>query len=170
MATILTTNGSRPMVPAPSPTTSGSHPMLPAPTPAISGSHPLIPAKPVINPMSAIANDVRNSLYGTGSFGSNNVHIQSIQSNISRALSVSNEFANKPAQASLQAAQQSLAQAASAKDAASRYAALAAARQYMIMANNEMSAIGYGKPISQTTTSTPKPMITTSQVNKRVYL
>jgi hypothetical protein len=168
MVNIVTTNSGRPMIPAPTPSTSGSHPMLPAPTPAPVGGHPIITGVP--NPMTSIANDVRNSLYGTGSFGSGNVHIGSIQSNISRALSVSNEFSNKPAQASLQAAQQSLSQAASAKDAASRNAALAQARQYMIRANNEMSAIGYGKAIPQTTTANPRPLLSASSVNSRRVL
>lgn len=101
----------------------------------------------VPNPQTQISKDIRNSLYGTGSLNSGSAHINSIQNNINRALSVSAVFSNKPATTALQAAQASLKAAASAKDAATRNAALAAAKQSLITANNAMSSLGYGKAI-----------------------
>ena len=163
MVNIVTTNGSRPMIPA---TPVGRHPLVPAPTPSISGGHPIIPGVP--NPMTHIASDIRNSLYGTGSFGSNNVHIGSIQSNISRALSVSNEFSNKPAQEALLAAQKSMALASSSKDSASRATYLAQARQALVTANNAMASLGYGKSTPQVAPINPQPMFTTQVNNRRV--
>ena len=92
----------------------------------------------VPNPMSNIASDIRNSLYGRGSISSGSAHIGSIQANINRALNASKQFSNTPAQASLLAAQKSIA----AGD-------LAGAQKSLIEANNEMSSLGYGKSILQ---------------------
>ena len=100
------------------------------------GSPQIIRGAP--NPMSNIASDIRNSLYGRGSFSSGGAHIGSIQANINRALNASKQFANTPAQASLLAAQKSIA----AGDMKSAYSSL-------ITANNEMASLGYGKSISQ---------------------
>lgn len=105
--------------------------------------------KGVPNPMTQIASTVRNSLFGSGSLGTNNAHIGSIQNNIARAISVSKEFSNTPAIESLLAAQASMTAASSAKDSASRNAALASAKQSLIIANNAMSSLGYGKAIGQ---------------------
>lgn len=138
------------MVPA-SPS-SGSHPFIPASPSA--GGHPFISGLP--NPQTQISKDIRNSLYGTGSFGASNVHVGSIQQNIARALSVSNEFSNKPAQESLLEAQKNLNLAASAKDAATRAVALANAKQALIAANNQMASQGYGKSIGSVS---PRPNI-----------
>ena len=141
-----------PFIPA-SPSSS-SHPNVPASPTA--GGHPAI-ISGVSNPQSQIAKDVLNSLKGTGSLTSNSIHVSSIQSNIARALSVSNEFSNKPAQASLLEAQKNLNLATSAKDSATRNAALAAAKQALIQANNQMANLGYGKSIPS---ASPKPNIT----------
>ena len=108
------------------------------------GSPRLAPGGPpqvirdVPNPMSQIQSNIRNSLYGRGSFSSGSAHIGSIQNNINRALSVSKQFSNAPAQTALQAAQRSIA----AGDMKSAYSSL-------ITANNEMASLGYGKSISQ---------------------
>jgi hypothetical protein len=168
MVNIVTTN-SRPMVPVQSPTTNGSHPMLPVPSPSIAPRNPqVISGAP--NPMVHIASDIKNSLYGTGSFGSNNVHIGSIQSNISRALSVSNEFSNKPAQEALLAAQKSMALASSAKDSASRATFLAQAKQSLVQANNAMASLGYGKSTPQVAPINPQPLMSASSANRRIFL
>src|SRR5665647_94781 len=100
------------------------------------GSPQIIRGAP--NPMSQIQSNIRNSLYGRGSFSSGSAHIGSIQNNINRALSVSKQFSNAPAQASLLAAQKSIA----AGD-------LAGAQKSLIEANNAMASLGYGKSISQ---------------------
>ena len=108
------------------------------------GSPRLAPGGPpqiirgVPNPMSNIASDIRNSLYGRGSLSSGGAHIGSIQANINRALNASKQFSNTPAQAALQAAQKSIA----AGD-------LAGAQKSLIEANNAMASLGYGKSISQ---------------------
>jgi hypothetical protein len=164
MVNIVTTN-SRPMVPVQSPTTNGSHPLVPAPS--IAPRTPQI-IKGAPNPMASISSDIRNSLYGTGSLGTNSAHIQSIQSNISRALSVSNEFSNTPAKDSLLAAQKALALANTAKDATSRASALQAAQRSLIEAQNKMASLGYGKPIGQTAPINPQPLLSTSSANRRV--
>lgn len=165
MANIVTTN-SRPMTPAISPI-NGGHPLIPAPTTSIAPRTPQV-IKGAPNPMTSIASDVKNSLYGTGSLSANSAHFGSIQSNIARALSVSNEFSNKPAMASLQAAQKSMSLASSAKDSASRASYLAQARQALVEANNAMSSLGYGKAIGQTAPINPKPLMGASSVNRRI--
>ena len=150
------TTGSHPLIAAPSPTTTdhisttGSHPVVTAPSQISgSGSHPAI-ISGVPNPQAHIANDILNSLKGTGSLATSNVHVGSIQQNLARAISVSNEFSDKPAQVALVNAQKAMAEAAGAKDAAARNAAFANAKQALIQANNEMASRGYGKPIIST--------------------
>lgn len=69
-----------------------ARPATPAPTPSIApGGAPRV-ISGVPNPMVHIASDLRNSLYGSGSLTSGNAHIGSIQTNITRVMSVSNEF------------------------------------------------------------------------------
>jgi len=110
--------------------------MFGTPRLAPGGSPQIIRGVP--NPMSNIASDIRNSLYGRGSLSSGSAHIGSIQANINRALNASKQFSNAPAQASLLAAPKSIA----AGD-------MASAQKSLIEANNAMASLGYGKSISQ---------------------
>lgn len=73
------------------------------------------------------------------------IHANSIQINLNRALSMSQEFSDKPTQPSLLEAQKYMKQAINATDANTRAAALAQAKQALIAANNAMAAKGYGK-------------------------
>lgn len=73
--------------------------------------------------------------------------MHSIQENIARALSISTKLSNKLAQSALQAAQQSMKLAGSAKDYATRACYLAQAKQALIAANNPIASLGYGKAI-----------------------
>jgi hypothetical protein len=102
----------------------------------------------VPNPKTQIYSDIRNSINGKGSLNSSSVHLNSIQQNINRAISVSKEFSDTPALASLQSAKTFMTQAASAKDATTRNAALANAKAALVAANNTMAGQGYGKSIS----------------------
>jgi hypothetical protein len=118
----------------------------------------------VANPKTQIYSDIRNSINGRGSLNSSNVHVNSIQQNIARAISVSKEFSDAPALTALQNAQKYMATASGAKDVASRNAALASAKAELITANNTMANQGYGKIISTTT----KPSISTA--NNKIVL
>ena len=96
----------------------------------------------VPNPMVNIASDIRNSLCGRGSLSSGSAHIGSIQANINRALNASKQFSNAPAQASLLAAQKSIASGD-----------MASAQRSLIEANNAMASLGYGKSIDPNRTN-----------------
>lgn len=73
--------------------------------------------------------------------------MNSIEHNINRAISVSNEFSDKPAIDALQQAKRYMKQAISARDAGERATALANAKQALIAVNNQMAERGYGKAI-----------------------
>jgi hypothetical protein len=79
--------------------------------------------------------DIKNSLSGSGSLSSSNVHIGSIQSNIARALTRTGN-SNAVTRDSLLKAQNFMSAAAGAKTASERQAALTSAKNLLLAANN----------------------------------
>lgn len=94
------------------------------------------------NPLAIAANRVVNSMYGTGSFNSNQVHVNSIQNNIRDALSVANSFNNPNLKAQLLNAQSQLTNASRLTGTAQQQA-LQNARASMNSAHIELAKMGY---------------------------
>jgi hypothetical protein len=90
------------------------------------------------NPLVNVASMVRNSISGSGSLSSGDVHMGSIQANIQNAINRTGN-SDLSALASLQSAQKYMAQAAGAKDIATRNAALANAKAQLINVNNRFA-------------------------------
>lgn len=121
----------------------GTNKPAPTPTPNVIGPNRNVVEPCGQNPLAIAASRVVNSIYGTGSLTSNQVHVNSVQSNIRDALAVAKQFNNSNLITQLTNAQTQFNNAANAKDDTTRAQALNSARAAMNSAHAELASMGY---------------------------